>query len=243
MIMTIKTRYIISTVFVAILAIFIIGGLMGYKRGKSASTPLINALTDQIVKYEVELKNSKLYVAEKEQELLSVREAKRQGDLTNEELRKLNIKQAKELTRLKLQVDTLLEDIDHTGQVIYVDRIVKDSLQKAIKLPFTFQKKDEWLDLKGSFNNDAKLDIALKVNANVDVWVVQKKREKTPSVLITTTNPYIGVIGIQSQKYDIQRKKRFGLGGLFGYGINLTGQGQVNYPFIGVGLSYDFLQF
>jgi len=236
---TIKTKYIILTALIAILVIFFGGWYIGHREAENAYKPVLNALTDEINRYELKIRDSSVYISEKKQEILTLREAKRQGDVINEELRKLNIKQANEITRLKLRVDTLLEDINHTGQVVYVS--VKDTInQPCMLLPFTFQKKDQWLDLKGSFNKEGKMDMGLKINANLDIWAVIKKKKASPTVIVTTDNPYISVIGIKSIKLETPRDRRFGIGVSAGYGITSAFQAS---PFFGVGLNYNVIKF
>ena len=134
-----------------------------------------------------------------------------QSTILNEELRALNFRQAGEITRLKLQVDTVLRDIYSSGRVIQILKedikglqIQLDTsiLQNAILLPFTFDKKDEWLDLKGSFDSWGSLDLSLNINADLDVWTGIDKTTNRPTVKITTDCTYLNTLSVNSFKMD-----------------------------------------
>lgn len=240
--MTIKTKYIIIGVLMAFLTIFFFGWRIGHKRADNASQTIQNALHDEIRRYVIEIDKKILYIAEKDQEIKTLRQAKHAGDLTNEELRKLNVKYVHELTRLKLVIDTLLLDFPHNGQVVIIhDTVTVNKDKKAILLPFTFSKRDQWIALAGTFNTEAKLDINLRINADLDIWAVQKKKKDQPVVMVTSDNPYLNVISVKSIKLDVPRDKKFGIGLQMGYGIGFNAKSPT--PYVGVGLQYSIIKF
>jgi hypothetical protein len=148
-----------------------------------------------------------------------------------------------EMTALQLQVDTLLQDVQHDGQVIHIDStiVVQDYGESVIVLPFVFKKNDMYMTLGGSFSELGNLDISLKLDANVDVWTGIDKKTKAYKAVVTTDNPYINTIGISSIKMDVPAVKKWGLGIIGGYGV---GWGTTKpIPVFGIGLSYDFLKF
>jgi len=240
---TIKTRYIFLAVLLGISTLLFIGYRYGHKRGENVLQASVDAQTNAIHRYEIELNRIKTYVTEKEQEIMTLRQAKDAELIRNEELRKLNIKYVNELTRLKIAIDTLMSNVSHNGQVVIVHDTIKINNDKeAILLPFTFAKRDQWIDFTGTFDKKGTLGINLKITALLDVWAVQKKRKDNPVVMVTTDNPYLNIIGVRSVKLDTPKDRKWGLGIIGGYGINCVGTVKAT-PFIGGGLSYDFVRF
>ena len=236
---SIKTKYWLIGILILILGIFFSGWHLGRAKANNAHKAIENALSEEIRRYVVEINHQKLYITEKEQEVETLRQAKKDGEITNEELRKLNIRYVNELTRLKLVIDTMLANVPHDGQIVVIHDTLNNK-QNCLLLPFTFSKKDRWMALAGTFGNEAKLDITLKINTSLDIWAVQKKRKDTPSVVVTTDNPYLSVIGVKSIKLDVPKEKRFGIGVSAGYGITSAFQAS---PFLGVGLNYNVIRF
>ena len=221
--MTTKVRNVILAVVLLILGIFAFGWVLGHKSGKSSLEPTVSALSKDVDRYVIELGNNKLYVSSVEQELESIRQAKANGEITNTELRKLNLSQANEISRLKLSIDTLLNVVSNNGQIIVTyDTVASDTIHKAIKLPFTFDKSDKWLNLHGMFNNEGKLDIGLKMDMPIDL-ITGIGKDKKPTAIITTSNPYIRSLYISSIKTDTPKNKKFNISVSAGYGVSKTG--------------------
>lgn len=237
--MTVKTKVLLLMIFIVFTGFFISGYTLGKKKGDRASEATINSLTTIISSYFTIVNDNKTYISRVEQEIKTLREAKKDADVRNEELRKLNIKHLNELTRAKLRIDTLLDDINHNGQIVVIKDTVYKAPKNAMILPFTFNKADEWLSLKGTFNSQGKLDMSLKMDVNVDLWTAYDKKTKTHNAYLTTTNPYIGVLAIKSQKYDIKKPKPYGIGLHVGYGISKSGLS----PVVSMGLNYSLIHF
>jgi hypothetical protein len=239
----IKTKWIVGAVIIAILALFITGYVLGHKKADRASQAAKQALNKEISRLTVEINDQTVYITSIEQELKTERQARKDSDISREELRKLNLKQANEITRLKLRVDTLLEDVEHNGQIIHIDTVtIEGNPANAILLPFSFTKKDEYLQLNGTFNSQGKLDISLKIDVPLDIWTGISKETKKPICIATSKNEYINVLSISSLKLDTQKPKRYGIGIMAGYGINLSGTVKAN-PVLGVGISYNVIRF
>jgi hypothetical protein len=248
---TVKTRTWVIAILIAIGGIFFLGWYLGHKKANRALNALISSQNATINRYVVKIGGDSVYIAEKEQEILTKKQAIKNGELEREELRKLNLKQANELTRLQLRIDTLLTNVTHNGQIIEIlnsqianykpanDTITK---QKAILLPFSFEKKDEWLNLAGNFNNQGKLDISLKLDVPLDIWTGVDKLTKLPIAKVSTKCPYLGILSINSIKMDTKKPTRYGIGVFMGYGLNLTGTIKAS-PLIGVGIQYSIIRF
>jgi hypothetical protein len=238
-----KTKYVIIAIIGVFLALFIIGYIIGQRRGESASNSVISALNSEIRHYIVRIGDDSVYIAQKEQEIKTVKQAKKDGDIRNEELRKLNLKQVNEISRLKLRIDTLLSDISHTGQIIHTDTVYIDSIShNAILLPFSFNKTDQWLNLQGKFNNQGKLDISLKMDVPVDLWTGIEKKSKKPICVITTKSPYVNTLSIKSQKFDLPKINKWSIGFSVGYGIVFLTEIKTA-PFAGITLTRSIVRF
>ncbi len=247
MAISLKTKYLFVVLLVLFGALFFVGYRIGHSRGESVSTGQINALKGTIHSYQVMIADTKTYVSKVEQEVTTLKQAVKNDEVEKKELRTLNIKQANEINHLKLRIDTLLEDVVHNGQIIDVlnSQIANDSIggkadkdtisaRKAILLPFTFSKQDEWLNLSGSFSSVGKLDIGLKLDFKVDLWAGIDKTTKTNKALFTTNCPYIGVVSFNSIKLDTPKKKNYAFGLSAGYGATFqSGQFRAS-PFLGV---------
>jgi len=235
-----KIKYVIPVVILLISAILYSGYLLGSRKIDRALQATIDAQNDQIQKYITRIGDDSVFIAQKDTEILSQREAIKRGDIERKELRALNLKQVSEINRLNLRVDTLLEDISHTGHIIRIDTVFVDSMpHNAILLPFSFNKTDQWLSLKGSFNSIGKLDFSFKMNIDIDLWVGRLKGSKELTSIVTTANPYVNVIGIKSQKYDLPKPKPYGIGFSCGYAICRNGLS----PYVGIGLNYSVIRF
>ena len=235
----IKSKYLVIAILIALCGIFFGGWYVGAKKVKTASEASESALRDTIWKLHVQINDTEYTLTKTEQELISERQLRKQDIIDKETLKAIHVKHVTEISKLKLRIDTLLEDIGDNGTIITVDTVfVSDSTHKAILLPFMFAKTDKWLDLKGRFDDNGKLGIDLKMDMDVDVVAgVAKSGERTVNIL--TDNPYIGVIGVRSYKTDIATPKRYGLGIFIGYGVTKSGLS----PVVAGGLSYNFIRF
>lgn len=245
----VSTKYLVIAVFIALCAIFFGGWYVGSQKVKKASNATQNALKDTIEKLTIQINDTEYQLTKTEQELITEKDLRKQDIIDKETLRALNTKHVKEISKLKFRIDTLLEDVNHNGQIISVlDSQIKnqdtnrDTLSRynAIRLPFSFAKKDKWLDLKGSFDDKGKLGIALKLDSiDVDVISSIDKKNKKNTINILTDCPYIQTIGVRSYKTDVEKPKRYGISLVVGYGICRDGLS----PFVGGGLSYSLIRF
>jgi hypothetical protein len=240
--LSVRTRNVIIGVCVAVVALFFAGYLIGHRKGINALQPTVHALNTEIERVTVELNNTKLYVTSIEQEITTLRQAKADGDLTAKELRKLNLSQVNELTRLTFIIDTLLNDVDNGGTVVVIHDTVGNTPQNAIKLPFTFDKADKWLSLKGNFNSQGKLDISLKMDAAIGVYTGIDSKTKLPIARLTSDNPYFNVLSVSSIKMDVVKQKKWGVGVQVGYGLEISNPPKLS-PYIGIGLSRNLIRF
>jgi len=236
--MTIRTRNVIIGVLVAIIVLFLAGYISGHRGKDRATEALSRGQADTISYYQTKIDGINTYIASVEQEIKSLRQAKRDGDITNEELRKLNLRQVNEISSLNLRIDTLLTDITHTGRIdtVYADNVPHN----ALLLPFGFEKKDKWLSLKGEFNSVGKLDISLKLNFDADLITGINKNTKKNTALLLTDCPYIKTVTFNSIKLDLPKDKKFNVSIFFGYGLTKDFK---TSPVLGLGIGRSILRF
>jgi len=237
-----KVKILIPIILIVLAGLFYTGYKIGGRRAESVLKPTIDAQNGEIQRYVTRIGDDSVYIAQKETEILTQKEAIRRGEIERKELRALNLKQVSEINRLNLRVDTLLEDVNNSGGVITIHDTITLKPTNYIKLPFVVTKNDQWLSLKDSTDIKGKSFVNLKMNLALDVWTGRLKGTKELTTLVTTDSPYIGIIGIKSQKYDLPKPKKYGVGVFLGYGINLSGTVKAS-PMLGLGVNYNFIQF
>jgi hypothetical protein len=236
--MTVKTRNVIIGICVAIIALFLSGYLIGHRKGVNALQPTVHLLNTEISRITVELNNTKLYVTSIEQEITTLRQAKTDGDVTAKELRVLNLKQVNEISRLKLKIDTLIS-VENNANVVFVHDSADVNDQKAVLLPFVVTKYDKWLSLKDSTDLFGKTIVSLSLDVPLDIYTGIDSKTKLPVAKVSSSNPYVGVLSINSIKMDTPKEKKFNISIFAGYGACKTGLS----PIAGIGCGITIFRF
>jgi hypothetical protein len=179
-------------------------------------------------------------VAEKNTIILSQKEAIREGLLAKEELKKLQIAHVSEVTKLQAEVDVLLDSVQHSGKVEYV--FIEEDYHPVLYLPLVFGEQNDYLHLRGEFDEEGVLSMDLTVPISLSVYVAQDKRTKAIKSVVTTDNPYVNLTYISSLKTDIPKPSRLGFGIIGGVGIPLGKEIQPK-AFVGIGMSYSLVTF
>ena len=235
----VKSKYLFLASLIAIIGIFFGGWYIGATKDKNALNTTIETQKKELQRMTIELCDKEYYVTSVEQELATERELRKQDIFEKKELKALNLAKTAEINRLKLRIDTLLEDVNHNGTIITIHDTITLQPKDALLLPFEFQKQDEWLTLKGKFDPQGKLGIDLSMAMDVNAVSGIDKKTKKSTIAIYSDNPYIKTIGIASYKTDVQIPKRYGLGISMGYAVCRNGLS----PFIGIGLNYSLIRF
>lgn len=236
-----KTKYVVIGVFALLVGVFTLGWYLSMSRERKSSAMYESHIKDSIIAYKIVIDHLTYYVAEANQTITTQKELLKQGEITKEELRKLNLKQAGEISKLRFRIDTLLKSVGHTGQVVYINcDSTKKEPSPAILLPFEFAKKDKWLSLTGTFDTKGKLDIDLFMSVDVKVYTGLTK-EKKPVCIVTSTNEYLHPINVVSYKTDAVKAKKMGIGIQAGYGMTLNEKPQLQ-PYIGIGVSRNIIR-
>ena len=235
----VKTRYVIFAGIGVLLGLFFYAYHLGHKRAESVLNALVTEKEHELVRITLQSNDKIVYLTKANQEILTLREAKKSGLVDLKALKALNLKYANEISKLKIRIDTLLENIDHSGEVVVVYDTITEMPKNALLLPFSFEKNDPWLDLSGSLSSQATLDISLAMSLEIDAISGIEKKSKEPFLSITTDNPYINVIGVRSYKTDTHKPTRWGIGLNIGYGVSKDGLS----PYVGLGLSRNIIRF
>ena len=221
----------------SLVAIVFIGWQYHTVRIKKMQISNLSALNDTVSHYKTKIAGIETFVAERDALILTQKEAIKAGFLEKETLKKLNIKQLSEITRLKATLEVVRDSVQHTGQIV----VIKDTAwllpKNAILLPFSFADTTKYISLKGSFNEKGTLSYAFSAAIDLNVYVGYDKRKLKTSV--TTTNPYILISDMLTVKTDVKPPKKFHLGVFVGYGASDMGIS----PLFGVGIGYSIFSF
>lgn len=224
--------------------VFSFGWYFGMARERSSSKPLVEGYENTIERLRIQLGDEVLYGTKVSQQLVTEKELRKQAEISREEMRKMHLKTLNELTKLQMRIDTLIANIPHNGTVVDVPviTVANDSLQKAIRLPFQFYKKDKWLELYGGFDVNAQMSLWLKMQSEIDVYAGIEKKTRKPICIVTTDNPYLETVGVRSFKLDLPKDKKYSVGIQAGYGVVLGDPIKLS-PFFGVGLTRSIIKF
>jgi hypothetical protein len=103
--------------------------------------------------------------------------------------------------------------------------------------------REEFFNLKGHFDGEGKMFIdTLQIMSKIKVLTGIQKKTFAPIVTIESNNPHLTFTDVKSVKMDSFKPKKYGIGIQFGYGISLSGTIKCA-PYVGVGLSYNFIRF
>ena len=237
---TIKNRYLIIAILIALVGTLAIGWQIGKVRAERASQHNIDALNGLIKEYAIDINGLKKQVSERQQLILSQKQAIDIHLIEKSELKKLYFKSVNEVTSLKAQIAILKDSISHTGVITIVEPC--DSVGYSfpvIKLPFTFKEKNDDYTLSGGFSETGIMNIDLNVPLVLDIWTGIQKGSKDYKVVVTTPNKVVKITELRSVKLYLPKPKKIGIGIQTGYGIGKNGLS----PYIGLGLSYNIIQF
>jgi hypothetical protein len=237
---TIKNKWLIVALTITLAGTLTLGWYWGKARGDRASTDTINTLNGLIKEYVIDINGLKKQVSEKQQLILSQKQAIDIHLIEKSELKKLHFKAVNEVTQLKAQIAILKDSLSHSGSVVIIEPC--DSVGYSfpvIKLPFTFKDGNEDYTLSGGFSETGIMNIDLNVPLVLDIWTGKDKQTKEYKVVVTTPNKVVKIIELRSVKLDLPKVKRWGIGGSVGYGIGKEGL----TPFAGLSFNYSFIRF
>lgn len=186
-----------------------------YKDKEGRNITKINSLETSNVKNILELKSSKESVIK----LQSI------------------IKSYKPETVVVIEERVKLDTIYNTDtSIVYVD----SNGVKQIEFPISL--KNEWVKVTGKVNSSI-TSLSVSVENKYSVFFKKNKKTKQTEVYVTNENPYSITKELLATNTNTlkEKTKRIGLGIQLGYGLGLTNLQPI--PFIGIGISYNFLNF
>lgn len=174
---------------------------------------------DSITYFKAKINGLTYDVAQKNSIITTQRQAIDAGLISKEEMRKLYLKTIEYKLKLESRIEVLLDSIKNDATVIYVP-ISGDTVPCAV-LPFTFEKKNEFISLNGvadvskfenknlvvsaKGNDKLNLSMDLTMPISLDV-VIGTKRKGLPIVSVLEKSPYVTITGINSVKI-VENKK------------------------------------
>lgn len=237
---TIKTKYLFLGIILGFTLTFLSGWGLGRFERDNASDNMIIAMNGVIRTYSYTISDLRKEASEKDAIIMSQRKAIREGLIAKEELRKLRIKHADDITKFTGTISLLLDSVQHSGTVVTKPCPPEGDDHPVLYLPLLFKEENEYLKLYGEFDEDGNLSLDIKMPLEIDVITGYDRTAKAYKTVVTYDQPYLSTIDIRSVKLDFQRPKRMGLSLIAGVGFNRQAQLQ---SVVGLGISYDLIQF
>jgi len=200
----------IKYVLIAFLALFIGAIFLGRCTTMEERTRLndaILALRDTVSHHEVTIDGLKHQVFEKDQIILTEREAKKAGLLEINRLKALNIKHVNQITVLQAEIKSGQDNLP-IPDTVFKTITVSTGPAKYVSLPFKTNYKDDyinlstWIEETGTWGFDLYQPLDLNITAG-DKKVGFLKTE--PTVIVDTPNPYVTINNIDY--VNVQKRK------------------------------------
>jgi len=237
---TLKNRWLFLALLLVLGGTLALGWRLGMVRAERASKPLVDALNSEISAYKITIRGLEMSAYEKDQLVITQKQALESSLIEKEKLKKLHFKAVNEATSLKAEIAILKDSLSHNGVITIIEPC--DSVgysYPVIKLPFTFKDGNEDYILSGGFSETGIMNIDLNVPVILDIWTGKDKQTKDYKVVVTTPNKVVKITELRSVKLDLPKVKRIGIGVQAGYGIGKNGL----TPYIGAGISYNIFRF
>ena len=206
--MKIKINTLIAVVIVVLIAVYFAGRISVHPTVDRLSTAL-KSMQDTLSYKDIVVDGLRQKVAQKDALVLTYKEALHAEIISKEEMRRMHIKELNSKTSLIAELYGKLDSISHTGVIVYDTLYIKDTLTlvPSIRLPFTFSKVTPYTSLKGSFNREGILSAEIGMKAPLDIYVGLDKKSKVIEAKVTSINPDLNVVYINSLKVVKPDKK------------------------------------
>lgn len=204
-----------------------------HKRSQKESVSLINALNDSLTlrhnKQGQEIAKSMVIESVSPELLLQLKSADHKI-IALQELIKKNMKDLSAATILSTEtsVDT------KTPTKVIGQAIVRDTVYPIYQSDIN---KGGWIVGSVVASKDSTTTNLSIIN---DYDIIVKRDKGVPYAEVTNKNPYTATKTLKTFNVSVPKPKRFGISPVVGYGF--TGSGKLQ-PFVGLGLSYDIIQF
>jgi hypothetical protein len=202
--MTIKINKVLFYVLVlgSLVGLFFLG-----RCSRQKEITALNAQTteskDSLVHFKVKIDSLTYEVAQKNEIIYTKEQAISEGKIEKEKYKKLYYAKIEHDIELEARISMLIDSIHNNANIIFIDT-GHDSTPCA-KLPFTFDKKDQYVNLSGSFDTNAKMSLKLAVDVPLDI-VIGLKKKGTPTVSVLSQNPYVNILKINGLKITEEKK-------------------------------------
>jgi len=201
---------------------------------------LYKVLEDTLVHFKDKNGNlsSKIQILEADnfKQILELKSSKRTLELIQNELKQYK---GKATNSVAFSSQTKFDTIIKTEIKYVYDTLFQDGDTILIPLKkYAVHHNDRWINV--NFDSDSSnTSISLKVNNEYSVSLVKNKKKY--EAIVKNYNPYSSITEVTATSLvGVPKKKRFGIGLQFGYGINSSFKIQ---PYLGVGMSCNVVQF
>ena len=200
----VKLIWIIGAIL-ALLSVCFIAGRVSTKAARvNASHAVIqaqNQLLDAAKTYEAYIDGQKETIAEQKTVIMHKDQAIASGVLEKDRLKALNVKEVKNNVKLRAEIRVLKDSLLIVPNEVIVHDTIMYNDNTYLKLPSTLRYSDDYLTLNTNINEDLTWGFDLRMPLSLDVTIGDVKTgfmKREPSVVLTTPNPYIGDIKVQS---------------------------------------------
>ena len=203
----IKTYAVVLMVIGALVAAFLLGGVKGRRDRDRLSHSLYDAnsqLIDTVKHYSVKIRGLETQVWEQTQIILTQKQAMDAGVLDKERLEKLHIKTVQRNTIIKGQLKAARDSLKMTKPDTII--VIENDLPVPyLRLPFKDNYTDDNLLLDININTNATWGFNIDMPLDLNVTLGRVKvgfMNQTYKALVTTENPYVGIVHVQSLKIE-----------------------------------------
>lgn len=232
-----------AIIVIFILAILLIDTCNKKNNQEKASTQLVNALNDTLKTWKDSDSTQRATIA-----VLQTERAKDFLVIKSKDEEIIRLQNTVEEYKSKLRkggsvttgtIETKVKDSSKTDGVASKDTVWKDSI--AYVYPeYTDTTINEWLNLAMKMNKDTSSFDLKVINTFNEVIGTEKGRPYTEIHLL---NPYSTVKSYRVWQSAPPKKKRWGIGGQLGSSFKFENKKIKPAPYIGIGLSYNFIRF
>ena len=203
----IKTYWIVVAVIALLGLTFYLGSINGRRERDRLSENLSeaqNQLIDTVSHYTVKVRGLEVQVWEQTQIILTQKQAMDAGILDKERLEKLHIKTVQSNTIIKGQLKAARDSLKMTkpDTIIVIEN---DISVPYLRLPFKDNYTDDNLLLDININTNATWGFNIDMPLDLNVTLGRVKvgfMNQDYKALVTTENPYVGIVHVQSLKIE-----------------------------------------
>jgi hypothetical protein len=195
-------QFKVSTIVIVVVFGFLLclggGYYLGYADKSRSSEMVINDLNSVINGYVYQVGELEKKIQDKDDIIQSLKNTYVENELLKQEINDLEDSHLSEVNALQTDISMLQDSID--CMLLNIEKPKPDPCppvddNPVLYLPFIFGEQNEFLDIKGEFNETGALSMDIKVPLSIKILVTKHKGEY--EVEVAHDNPYVIITGIQ----------------------------------------------